>query len=127
MSRAVFDTSVFVARETGRPLGNLPDEGAVSVVTLAELEIGVMVAADTQTRARRLWTLKLVRETATSLPIDGDVASAFAAIVAELVQRGRKAKVQGTWIAATAVAHNVPIFTQDDDFADLPGVEVLRV
>jgi len=127
VSRAVFDTSVFVARETGRPLGNLPDEGAVSVVTLAELEIGVMVAADTQTRARRLWTLKLVRETATSLPIDGDVASAFAAIVAELVQRGRKAKVQGTWIAATAVAHNVPIFTQDDDFADLPGVEVLRV
>ena len=31
MSRAIADTSVFIAQETGRELGDLPDEIAVSV------------------------------------------------------------------------------------------------
>jgi len=41
MTRAIADTSVFIAREAGRPLGDLPDEIAVSVITTAELELGV--------------------------------------------------------------------------------------
>ena len=47
MSRALLDTSVFVAEEQGRPLARaLPEEVAVSVVTLAELETGVLMAKD---------------------------------------------------------------------------------
>lgn len=42
----ILDTSVFVAREQERPLRELPAEGRVSVVTLAELRIGVLVAPD---------------------------------------------------------------------------------
>ena len=61
MSRAIADTSVFIARDSGRPLGELPDEIAVSVVTAAELELGVLRAADPTTRAVRLRTLSRVR------------------------------------------------------------------
>lgn len=127
MSRALLDTSVFVARESGRPLGALPDEAAISVITLAELEIGVHSARDDATRAARLATLSHARETAAALPVDTEVASAFARIVAEVRRSGGRAKIQDTWIAATALAHGVPVCTQDADFDDLPGVEVFRV
>jgi predicted nucleic acid-binding protein len=41
--RGLLDTSVFIAVEQGRPLASerLPDEAAISVITLAELELGV--------------------------------------------------------------------------------------
>lgn len=56
--RGLPDTSVFVGREQGRPMGDeLPEELAISVITLAELRIGVLVAEDSPTRAIRLETL----------------------------------------------------------------------
>ncbi len=61
MSRAIADTSVFIARETGRVLGELPDEIGVSVITAAELELGVLRASDQQIRAQRLATFGSVR------------------------------------------------------------------
>jgi predicted nucleic acid-binding protein len=61
VSRAIADTSIFIAREAGRPLGELPDEIAVSVVTAAELELGVLRALDAAVRAVRLQTLSRVR------------------------------------------------------------------
>jgi predicted nucleic acid-binding protein len=67
---------------------------ALSVVTLAELELGVPVAADASTRARRFATLAGARERVEALPIDDRVASAFAALVAEHRQRGRGMTVQ---------------------------------
>ena len=61
MSRGLLDTSVFIAREQRRPLGPLPDELAVSVVTIGELELGVLAAVDPDQRARRADTLALAR------------------------------------------------------------------
>ena len=61
MTRALADTSIFIAREDGRPLGELPSELAVSVVTIGELELGVLAAEDAETRARRADTLALAR------------------------------------------------------------------
>lgn len=61
MSRGLLDTSVFIARERRRPLGPLPGELAVSVVTLGELELGVLVAVDADQRARRADALALAR------------------------------------------------------------------
>ncbi|TME93703.1 MAG: type II toxin-antitoxin system VapC family toxin, partial [Chloroflexi bacterium] len=57
--RALADTSLFIARESGRPLAQieLPDELAISVITLGELRAGVLTAADVATRAVRLATL----------------------------------------------------------------------
>lgn len=127
MSRAVADTSVFIAREVGRPLGVLPEELAVSVVTVAELEIGVLRAADPGVRARRLATLVAVRSEYALLDIDKRVASYYAELASEALGAGRRVRRHDTWIAATALRHGVPVVTQDDDFSVFPAVSVIRV
>lgn len=127
MSRAIADTSVFVALESGRPLGDLPDELAVSVITTAELELGVLRAADTTTRAQRLATLSQVRATYPLLPVDAEVASCFARIAAAELEAGRKIRRHDAWIAATAMRHSAVVATQDDDFSAFAGVDVIRV
>jgi predicted nucleic acid-binding protein len=124
--RGVLDTSVLVARE-GRPLGDLPDEAAISVVTFAELHLGVLLADDLRVRAQRLRTLSEVERGFDALPIDDDVTRSFAVIVADARRTGRKPKIMDTWIAATALAHRLPVFTQDAGFDDLDGVQVIRV
>jgi predicted nucleic acid-binding protein len=126
--RGILDTSVFIAEEQGRALAadRLPDEAAISVVTLAELELGVHMAAGEDVRARRLRTLQALQQTYVALPIDAAVASAFAELVATARRAGRRPKVQDTWIAATARAHDATVFSQDADFDEL-AVEVARV
>ena len=125
--RGLLDTSVFVAREQGRPLGRLPDEAAVSVVTLAELHLGVLLAEEPRIRSVRLHTLSTVERTFDALPVDDDVARAFAVIVAEARRKRARPKIMDAWIAATAVANHIPVFTQDTDFASFLDVEVLQV
>ena len=128
MSRALLDTSVFVAEEQGRPLARrLPDEVAVSVVTLAELETGVLTAKDDEARATRMQTLVSVRERAAGIPADQRVASAYARLASAALKNGRKPRVQDTWIAATAVVHSAEVWTQDADFTEFDGVDVVRV
>jgi len=127
--RGLLDTSVFIADETGRALrtDRLPDEAAISVVTLAELTLGVHLATAEDVRARRLATVNAVRSAYVALPIDENVAAAFAELVAGARRIGRRLKVQDAWIAATARAHEVAVCTQDADFDDLPGLVVVRV
>lgn len=127
--RGVLDTSVFIADEQGRPLSTaeLPGEAAVSVVTLAELELGVHLAAAEDARTRRLATLRSLHETYVAVPIDEPVATAFAALVASARRSGRRLHVQDAWIAATAKAHAAALYTQDADFEGLPGLDVVRV
>ena len=127
--RGVLDTSIFIAGEQGRRIVTdaLPDEAAVSVVTLAELEVGVHLAMDAAIRSRRLATLRGVQSTYVALPVEEAVASAFARIVADARRAGQRPTVQDSWIAATAMAHSVPVFTQDADFDDIPGIDVVRV
>jgi predicted nucleic acid-binding protein len=128
MTYGLLDTSVFVANESGRDLDRdrLPDELAVSVVTLAELEVGVLAAATTEARAARLGTFRVVSGLRL-LPIDEQVALASARLRMHLHEAGRRANVNDLWIAATALAHRVGVYTQDTDFAALDGVGGLSV
>jgi hypothetical protein len=127
LSRAIADTSIFIAQETGRELGELPQEIAVSVITAAELELGVLRAADQTTRATRLSTLSRVQSTYALLPVDPEVASCFARIAAAERDRGRRLRRHDTWIAATAMRHGAAVLTQDADFSSFESVEILRV
>jgi predicted nucleic acid-binding protein len=127
LSRAIADTSVFIAQETGRGLGELPDEIAVSVITAAELELGVLRATDADARAIRLSTLSRVQSTYPLLPIDPEVASCFARIATAERERGRRLRRHDTWIAATAMRHGAAVLTQDADFSSFEEVDVLRV
>lgn len=127
MSRAIADTSVFIAREARRPLGELPDEIGVSVITAAELELGVLRASTPAVRATRLATLARVRATYPMLPIDDATASCYARIADEQLRAGRKPRRHDTWIAATALRHGAAVVTQDADFTAFTSVLVIRV
>jgi predicted nucleic acid-binding protein len=101
---------------------------AVSVVSLAELELGVLVAADADNRAQRLRTLSDVRALGGTLSIDERTASAYAQLAATSLAAGRKPRVHDTWIAATALVNHTEVWTQDADFSDFAAaVPVVRV
>jgi predicted nucleic acid-binding protein len=89
---------------------------AVSVVTAAELELGVLRARDTDTRARRLATLAQVRATYPLLPVDAETATCFARIAAAEVEAGHRIRRHDAWIAATALRHGVAV-------ASLPALD----
>jgi len=48
-------------------------------------------------------------------------------IADEQLHAGRKLRRHETWIAATALRHQVAVVTQDADFIDFISVEVIRV
>lgn len=128
MTRAVADTSLFIARESERLLqeADLPDELAVSVITIGELRAGVLAARDLATRDRRLATL--VAATALDpLPVDRSVADEWARLRVLLRDAGLRMPVNDSWIAATAMALRVPVATRDDDYVELPGLSVIRI
>jgi len=129
VSRAVLDTSVLIAREQGRSLEHsLPDDVAVSVISIAELELGVLMARDAATRGQRLRTVTDVRTLAAALPIDERTASAYAQLAANVLGEGRKPRVHDTWIAATALVNDAEVWTQEADFSDFAdAVTVVRV
>ncbi len=128
MSRGLADTSVFVAQESGRSIRVelLPDEIGVSVITLGELRAGVLAATDVETRDRRLATLTqaLALE---PVPVDVRVAESWARLRVQLRDGGKRMPVNDSWIAATAMALEVPVITQDEHYVDVPGMAALRV
>lgn len=128
LSEGLADTSVFIATESGRPLDLhcLPDRLRVSVITLAELEAGVLAATTIADRSARLATLQRVAALE-PLTVDGTVASAWAKLRVELHQAGRRVNVNDLWIASVALANGLPVVTQDDDFAVLAELGLLEV
>jgi predicted nucleic acid-binding protein len=121
-------TSVFIAVEQRRGLDRpLPEQVGVSVLTLAELELGVLMARDADVRATRLATLTRVRENAAGLPADERVSSAYARLAANELTAGRKPRVNDMWIAATALVHGAEVWTQDADFTAFKAVAIVRV
>ena len=132
MTPGLLDTGIFIAQEGARPLLQLPDRVAVSVITIGELELGLLSAVDGDTRARRADTLSLAREF-DPLPVSEPVMTAWAHLVADCRRTGvhRTVRLTDAIIAATAVAHALPVVTQDDDFDQMaaahPLLRVLKV
>ncbi len=121
MTRGLLDTSVFIAREQDRPLGALPEEVAVSVVTLGELELGVLAATDPTIRARRAETLALARA-ADPVSVGEATMSAFAVLVHDCHQAGLRPKILDALVAATAIEHGLGVVTQDEGFVAMARV-----
>lgn len=128
----LLDTSVFIARESGRPLGTLPERVAISVVSIGELQLGVLNAADPIVRSRRADTLALAR-LADPIAIGEAVMVAWARLVADCRRAGilRAVKLADALIAATAVEYGLPVITQDDDFDQMarahPPLHLVKV
>ena len=126
---ALADTSAFIAREQERSATAPPDELeeiAVSVVTVAELQLGVLLAATLEHRATRLATLRLA-ESFEPLPIDARVGDAWARLIAALRSTGKRMPINDSWIAATALAHGFAVVTQDADYDVVPSLHVVKI
>lgn len=124
------DTSVFVAAEQRRPLGKPPPGDArVSVATLTELGVGVHRAQEESLRELRQATLERARRFI-ALPYDEAVADQLAKILTAGQEQRRRAGAMDAIIAATALTHDLAVWTQDDDFEVLaelsPGLVVKR-
>lgn len=132
VTAGLLDTSVFVAGEAGRPLGELPERVAVSAVTLGELQLGVLAATDRATRARRGDTLALAR-TADPVPVTEATMEAWARLVIDCRREGihKLVKLTDALIAASAIERGLPVVTQDGDFDRIARahqpLDVLRV
>ncbi|CCC43004.1 PIN domain-containing protein [Mycobacterium canettii] len=113
----LLDTSVFIARESGGAIADLPERVALSVMTIGELQLGVLNAGDSATRSRRADTLALAR-TADQIPVSEAVMISLARLVADCRAAGvrRSVKLTDALIAATAIEHGLPLVTRDADF-----------
>ncbi len=124
------DTSVFVAAEQRRALGRPPEGDArISIATLTELIVGVRRAVDGSLRTLRETTLQRAR-TFVALPYDEAVAEQLAVLLSVARAAGRRAGAMDAIIAATALAHDLSVWTQDEDFDVLaqlaPSLRVRR-
>lgn len=123
---------MFIAREVARPLGELPTRVAVSVITIGELQLGVLGALDAASRARRGDTLALARA-AEPIPVTESVIEAWARLVVDCRAAGiqRTVKLTDALIAATAIDLGLPVVTQDEDFDQIarahPTLRVVKV
>jgi toxin FitB len=96
-------------------------------VTLCGLHHGVLIADDDQ-RAGRLATLAYAERRLAVLPADSRVAPHYGRLLADVRRRGgRRLATADALIAATAIAHDLPLITRDRDFEPLDGVDVVLV
>lgn len=108
----------------------LPEECLISAITLAELSVGALVATNARQRAARQAHLQQAEADFDPIPFDASCARAFGRVAASLRRSGRKtqARAYDALIAATAVAHDLPVFTRNpDDFEGIDGLTVHTV
>jgi predicted nucleic acid-binding protein len=119
--KAVLDTSVLIAADVPQLEGEL----AISVASVAELHLGVLVTGDPAVRAERLRRLSGLQRTFDPLPVDDPVAVSYGLLAAAVAGTGRqpRSRVFDLLIAATAHAHGARLYTRNA--ADLVGIEDL--
>lgn len=123
--RGLLDTSVVIALES-LTRDVLPEEPAISAITLAELAAGPHATDDEDERARRQDRLQRVEALLDPLPFDAPAARAYARVYAATRAADRKprgARAVDLMIAAVALANGLPLFTRNtDDFEHLATV-----
>ena len=126
--RALADTSVFIGLEATRvdPARFAGFEWGISAITLGELRLGVLQAKNPESASRRLSAYRLAQQFE-ALSVNEAVSDAWALLVSQLRATGQKVPVNDSWIAATAIAHQIPVVTQDSDYDVMPRVEVIRL
>jgi toxin FitB len=119
--RAILDTSVVIAD----PVAPIPGDLAISAITLAELNFGVLVAKSAEVRAERLRRLSLLQQRFDALPVDDAVAISYGRLASAVVDAGRqpRRRAMDLLIAATAHAHGATLYTRNP--ADFTGVDTL--
>ena len=129
VTRGLLDTSVVIAHTEENLGAPLPEQAAISVATLAELHYGVLVTSDPEMRIHRIQRLGLVEAMFDPLALDAGVGRAFATVAHAVKNAGGqpRARVMDLWIAATALAYELPLYTRNfEDFKLLQDLVELR-
>lgn len=128
--QGLLDTSTLIHLGDIADVATLPDEPLISAVTLAELSVGPLVAADARERAARQAHLQQAESDFEPIPFDAAAARAFGRVAASLRRNNRKtaARAYDAMIAAVALSRGLPVYTCNPaDFAAIDGLEVMPV
>jgi tRNA(fMet)-specific endonuclease VapC len=128
-SVGILDTSV-VLELPNLTAEDLPTFPTISVITLAELSVGPEVSKNAHERAMRQLVLQQTEATFEPLPFDAACARRFAIVAGCLRQSGRKSQARAfdALIAATALAHDIPLYTRNaQDFGGITGLDLRPV
>lgn len=131
MSSGLLDTSVVVDWHDPAVIAALPDELAVSAITMAELAAGPRLAGSPLEAAKRQARLQEVESILEPIAFDGGAARSYGLVVAAVVCEGRtpRSRFADLLIAATAHASHLDLYTRNgDDFTGLEGlVRVINI
>lgn len=125
----LLDTSVVIDLPT-LSTDKLPAFPTISSVTLAELSVGPQLAKDEQTKQARQLTLQQTETSFDPLPFDDACARRFAIVAAAFRANGKKSRARAfdALIAATALAHDLPLYTRNArDFEGITELDVRAV
>ena len=128
--RGILDTSTVIFLQRLSDETALPAEPLITAVTLAELSVGPLLAAEESERAARQAHLQQAEADFEPLPFDAGAARAFGGVAVSLRRSGRKANARAydAMIAAIAIANDLPIYTcNPGDFSGIDGIEVVAV
>ncbi len=128
--RGILDTSVPIRLRELTDATGLPEEPSITVITLAELSVGPLVAQNEGERAARQLHLQQAEASFDPIPFDAQAARRFGTVAASLRRSGRKvtARSLDAMIAAVALAHELPVYTCNPaDFEGIEGLEVVAV
>jgi tRNA(fMet)-specific endonuclease VapC len=129
-ARGMLDTSTVILLGRIDNAASLPDEAVISAITLAELSVGPHVARNAKERAARQAHVQQAEADFETIAFDGDAARVFGTVAAALRSSGRKpaARAYHALIAASAIAHGLPLFTcNPNDFEAIPQLDVRPV
>lgn len=127
----VLDTCVVIALGTVDP-SELPNDQAITTITLGELSVGPLITTDPVEQARRQARLQAVEHDfgESMLTYDQSAARVFGGVMAGALRRGRASRVRVSdyQIAAIAVANDIALYTINvDDFAGIDGLDLRAV
>jgi predicted nucleic acid-binding protein len=127
MSSGLIDTSVVVDWDDAAVQAALPDEVAISTISLAELAAGPHLASNASERARRQARLQQAEGLFEPLDFDRAAARSFGLIVATIVaaRRSHRSRIADLLIAAVAHANGLDLYTRNP--RDLVGLDALLV
>ncbi|GIH08006.1 hypothetical protein Rhe02_60730 [Rhizocola hellebori] len=128
--RGILDTNTVIMLSRITDAASLPAEPLITAVTLAELSVGPLVANDDTERAARQAHVQQAEADFDPLPFDAAAARAFGRVAASLRKAGRKpaARAYDAMIAATALAHDLPVYTCNPaDFSSIDELTVVAV
>ncbi len=128
--RGILDTNTVILLEQFSDQSSLPAEPLITAITLAELSVGPLVTEDPRERSVRQLHLQQAEADFEAIPFDAAAARTFGQVAASLRHAGRKAQARAfdAMIAATAIAHDLPLHTcNPDDFSHIDGLDVRAV